>query len=287
MFIFLNKITKITVFVCIFFLLILPLHVLSAEETGETEKPLLVINDEGVTLETFNNYWNLIPNEYKAELKKEDLLQQLITQTLLVQQANNLNLQSDPEISFQIKNTIDQILIQVLLEREIIEKTFLEDNEIQSYYDENKENYWKEEEIHALNIIVESEEEANEIIQQLKEGKDFSEIAKEKSIASSASIGGDIGFISKGTLKSDIEEKLFILNLDEISEIIQIDNNFHIFKVIEKIPAGYIELAEVKSEIESQLLPAKQQENFDQYLKNLEDQARIEKNLELLDLDSE
>ncbi len=287
MFIFLNKITKITVFVCIFFLLILPLHVLSAEETGETEKPLLVINDEGVTLETFNNYWNLIPNEYKAELNKEDLLQQLITQTLLVQQANNLNLQSDPEISFQIKNTIDQILIQVLLEREIIEKTFLEDNEIQSYYDENKENYWKEEEIYALNIIVESEEEANEIIQQLKEGKDFSEIAKEKSIASSASIGGDIGFISKGTLKTDIEEKLFILNLDEISEIIQIDNNFHIFKVIEKIPAGYTELAEVKSEIESQLLPAKQQEKFDQYLKNLEDQARIEKNLELLDLDSE
>ena len=75
---------------------------------------------------------------------------------------------------------------------------------------------------------------------------------------------------------------MFILNPGEITEIIPTERGFHIFKVVEKNPAGYLELAEVKEEIEHQLLPLKQQEAFDQYLRNIEDQALIEKNIELL-----
>jgi len=51
---------------------------------------------------------------------------------------------------------------------------------------------------------------------------------------------------------------------------------------LEKNPPGYLELNEVKAEIENQLLPVKQQEAFDQYLNNLEENAIIEKNIELL-----
>ncbi|MFW6130647.1 MAG: foldase protein PrsA, partial [Atribacterota bacterium] len=243
---------------------------------------LVTINGEIITLEKFEQFWNMIPDNYKVELNKEDILDQLITQTLLIQKADDLNLREDPEIAFQVKNTVDQVLIQALLEREIIEETNLSDEEIELYYEENKENYWQEEEIHALDILVETEEEAENILQKLEEGEDFSKLAEDASIASSASEGGDIGFISKGTLRSEIEEQLFILNPGEISEIIPIENGFHIFKVLEKKPSGYKELEEVKEEIEYQLLPVRQQENFDRYLKEIEDNAIIEKNFELL-----
>jgi len=261
----------------------LSLQGVAIQEQDVSQEPLAVINGEIVTLEDFNQYWDMIPDNYKMQLNKEDVLEQLITQTLLIQKADELNLPEDPDVAFQIKNTVDQILIQFLLEKEIVEKTTLTDEDIESYYEENKENYWQEEEVHALNILVETEEQAQEVMKQLEEGQEFDLLATEISIASSASKGGDIGFISKGTLMTEIEEQLFILNPGEISEIIPTENGFHIFKVLEKNPSGYLELAEVQIEIESQLLPLKQQEVFDQYLKDIEDQAVIEKNVTLLD----
>ena len=255
---------------------------ISLQEQDDSGEPLVIINGEMITVEKFEQFWNMIPDNYKVELNKEDILDQLITQTLLIQKSDELNLREDPEIAFQIKSTVDQILIQSLLEKEIIEETRLSDEDIALYYEENKEDYWQEEEIRALNILVETEEEAENIVKKLEEGEDFAKLAEDASIASSASEGGDIGFISKGTLRSEIEEQLFILSPGEISEIIPIENGFHIFKVLEKKPSGYLELEEVKEEIEYQLLPQKQQENFDKYLKEIEDKAIIEKNVELL-----
>ena len=264
------------------FFTVFNLQVIAQEGIDNNEKALAVINGEIITLENFEQFWELIPDSYKAQLNKEDILEQLITQTLLIQKADELNLREDPEIAFQIKNAVDQILIQSLLQKEIIEKTNLSDEDIEMYYEENKDNYWQEEEIHALNILVESRDQAEDIINKLNEGEEFSSLARDFSISSSAAEGGDIGFITKGTLKAEIEEKLFILNPGEISEIIPIENGFHIFKVLEKKPSGYLELEIVKEEIRYQLLPLRQQEAFDKYLEEIEEKAIIEKNIDLL-----
>jgi peptidyl-prolyl cis-trans isomerase C len=269
-------------FAIMLFCTVFSLHIVAQENNSNSNESLAIINGEIITLEQFEQFWSLIPDNYKVQLNKEDILDQLITQTLLIQNADELNLREDPEISFQIKNAVDQILIQSLLQKEIIEKISLTDEDINTYYEENKENYWQEEEIHALNILVEDQAQAENIVNQLNEGNDFSTLAKEFSISSSASEGGDIGFVTKGTLKTEIEEQLFILNPGEVSEIIPTENGFHIFKVLEKNPSGYLGFDEVKNEIEGQLLPLRQQEAFDEYLKNIEENATIDKNTELL-----
>jgi len=279
-----KKLSLVTVFLCVLLLFFVSfsLQGISLQEQDDNGEPLVIINGEMITVEKFEQFWNMIPDNYKVELNKEDILDQLITQTLLIQKADELNLREDPDIAFQIKNAVDQILIQALLEKEIIEETSLSAEDIELYYEENKENYWQEEEVYAYNILVETEKEAQEVLQKLEEGQEFSELAKEFSIGSSASSGGDIGFISKGTLMPEIEDKLFILDPGEVSEIISTERGFHIFKVVEKNPSGYLELNEVRGELEKQLLPARQQEAFDQYLQDLEEQATIEKNLSLL-----
>lgn len=253
---------------------------ISSEESNKNI--LATVNGQNITLAEFELYWDAIPEQYKVQLTKEDLLEQIILQTLLIQKADQINLREDPQVAFQIKNVTEQVLIQSLIEKEIVEKTVLNDNEIESYYEENKENYWKDEEVHAFNIMTETMSQAEEALQKLEEGMDFSTLAQEVSIASSAAQGGDIGFISKGTLTTEIEEKIFLLNPGDISEIIPTEKGFHIFKIIEKNPAHYLELEEVKEEIRYQLLPQRQQQAFDQYLKEIEEQAIIEKNLELL-----
>lgn len=258
--------------------------VIYGQEEGQivNEQDILaLVNGNAITLGDFDQYWDAIPEQYKLQLSKEDFLEQMVIQTLLVQKAGEIELSINPEVKFQIKNATEQILIQYLIEKEIIEKTELGDDEILSYYEENKGNFWKEEEVHALNIFTETEEQAEDVLTRLNEGSDFSTLAQEVSIASSASKGGDIGFISKGTFTTEIEENIFALNQDEVSGIIPTDKGFHIFKIIEKNPAHYLTLDEVKEEIKYQLLPQKQQEAFDQYLKEIEEKAVIERNLEL------
>ncbi len=267
------------------FFIIFSIGIYSQEEY-KTEDPqviLAVINKEVITLHDFNQYWDAISDQYKTQLNKMDLLEQLIIQTLLVQNAKEIGLKDSPEVLFQIKNTTDQILIQYLIEKEIVEKTELNEEEINSFYSEHKEDYWKEEEIHALNILTNTEEEAQSVLKKLDEGLDFSILAQEISIATSASKGGDIGFISKGTLASEIEDQLFILNPGDISDIISSEKGFHIFKIIEKIPAHYVDLDELREEIRYQLLPQKQQQAFDRYLKDIEDKATIEKYSDLIE----
>jgi len=271
--------------VVLFFSIVFCATVVFAQEiiSDEGDKNILaIVNGQNITLAEFELYWDAIPEQYKVQLTKEDLLEQIILQTLLIQKADQINLREDPQVAFQIKNVTEQVLIQSLIEKEIVEKTVLNDNEIESYYEENKENYWKDEEVHAFNIMTETMSEAEEAFQKLEEGMDFSTLAQEVSIASSAAQGGDIGFISKGTLTTEIEEKIFLLNPGDISEIIPTEKGFHIFKIIEKNPAHYLELEEVEEEIRYQLLPQRQQQAFDQYLKEIEEQAIIEKNLELL-----
>ncbi|NLL61971.1 MAG: hypothetical protein GX240_04195 [Candidatus Atribacteria bacterium] len=265
------------------FLFIFPVAICGQEEGQIVNEQgiLALVNGHAITLNYFNQYWDAIPEQYKLQLSKEDFLEQMVIQTLLVQKADEIELSADPKVKFQIKNATEQILIQYLIEKEIIEKTELSDDEILSYYEENKENFWKEEEVHALNILTETEEQAEDVLTRLKEGSDFSTLAQEVSIASSASKGGDIGFISKGTFAAEIEENIFALNQDEVSVIIPTDKGFHIFKIIEKNPAHYLTLDEVEEEIKYLLLPQRQQEAFDQYLKDVEEKAVIEKNLEL------
>ena len=278
-----SKVVKITALFCLASGLIMSILITgwAAQQSEDQKVALAIVNDEVITLEEFNQYWDMIPENYKAQLNKEDVLEQIITQTLLLQKAEEINLREEPDVAFQIKNTVDQILIQSLLEKEIVDKTSLNEDDITSYYEENKEEYWQEEEVHALDILVETREQAEEVLQKLEEGQEFEAVARESSIASTAAAGGDIGFVSKGTLMPEIEEQLFTLNPGEFSEIISTDKGFHVFKVLEKNPSGYLELAEVKTEIENQLLPVRQQEAFDQYLKNAEDQATIEKNIAL------
>ena len=274
--------TTCFIFFLFYFFITCSIAIYSQEESliEDPQIILALINEEAITLNDFNQYWGSIPDQYKVQLNKIDLLEQLIIQVLLIQNAENLGIKDDPEVAFQIKNATEQILIQYLIDKEIVENTELSEEEIGTYYEENKENYWKEEAVHALNILTETEEQAIDVLKELNEGKDFSVLAQEISIATSASKGGDIGLISKGTLTPEIEDHLFVLTSGDISDIIPSEKGFHIFKIVDKFPAHYIELDEIREEISYQLLPQKQQEAFDQYLKDIEDRATIVKNLD-------
>ncbi|MDZ7722043.1 MAG: peptidylprolyl isomerase [candidate division KSB1 bacterium] len=88
-------------------------------------------------------------------------------------------------------------------------------------------------EFHALHIMVKTREKAQEIKQKLEQGQDFSTLARQHSIAPSASIGGDLGYFDRGDFSQKIESVIVSLDVNKVSDIVETAHGYNIFKRIE------------------------------------------------------
>ena len=246
------------------------------------ETILASFEGQTITLGEFNQLWEEVPEEYKLQLDKSMILDQVISEKLLIQEAKNIGLEEDNDVLEQIQKMTEQILVQVLIEREILDKTKVNDEEVLEYYEQNKDSFTEKEQVYLYNILLETEEEAQDILEQLKAGGDFSEIAQERSTGPSAAQGGDLGYLPKGTVIPEIEEVVFALELEELSTVIKTDFGFHILKITEKKPETVKTLEEVKEDIIQTLLPDKQKEAFENLLEELKNKSEIEINEEAL-----
>jgi len=89
-------------------------------------------------------------------------------------------------------------------------------------------------EIRASHILVKTEEEANELYNEIKNGKDFAGIAQEKSLCPSGQNGGDLGFFGKGMMVKPFEDAAFALEVGEISQPVQTQFGWHLIKLTDK-----------------------------------------------------
>jgi len=296
-----NKIMKsfITLSIAILYILVFlnlnPISILADEGTSATETNpedvetilppetiLASFGEQTITLGEFNQIWEEFPKDYKLQLDKSMVLDQMISEKLLIQEAKNIGLEEDKDVLEQIKKITEQILVQSLIEREILNKVKINDEEVLEYYEQNKDSFTEKEQVHLYNILLETEKEAQDVLERLKAGKDFSEIAIEKSTGPSAVQGGDLGYLSKGTIIPEIEDVVFVLELEKLSEIIKTDFGFHILKITDKKPETVKTLEEVKEGIIEILLPTKQREAFENLLEELKGKTEIEINEEAL-----
>ncbi|MBN1478665.1 hypothetical protein EH223_17030 [candidate division KSB1 bacterium] len=82
----------------------------------------------------------------------------------------------------------------------------------------------------ALHIMVKTKAEAEAITKELTAGKEFAELARTKSAAPSAAIGGDLGYFNKGDFNPVFENAILALKVDQVSDIIEVNGTFNIFK---------------------------------------------------------
>ncbi|MEA2022012.1 MAG: peptidylprolyl isomerase [Candidatus Caldatribacteriota bacterium] len=150
------------------------------------------------------------------------------------------------------------------------------DDELKEYFDKNEESFFEPEKVHARHILVETEEEALDIIQQLKEGiVDFAELAKEKSTGPSAESGGDLGFFTKGQMVKEFEDVAFALQPGEISDAVKTQFGFHIIKCEEKKDEHQPTFEESKEQINNFLRYQKENETVTKLISDLNENADI------------
>ncbi|AWW35067.1 peptidylprolyl isomerase [Mannheimia varigena] len=138
----------------------------------------------------------------------------------------------------------------VLSPKDVESKVDITDEQVQTYYDRNRGDYVTKGEVHLAHIQVATEVEAQAVEQELKNGADFAAVAKAKSADTlSANNGGDLGWAKAGTFPKAFEDAVANLEAGQVSNLVKVDNAYHIIKVLERKPEQAIELAQVKDKI--------------------------------------
>jgi peptidyl-prolyl cis-trans isomerase SurA len=188
----------------------------------------------------------------------------------------------------QMKNEMERLR---LLDAEVKAKVQVKEKEIESYYKEHMDNFNTPPEVRLQQILLmippgASEQEisqirgrAEEIVQKIKKGEDFTSLVRLYSQDSSAATGGDIGFFKQGELMPAINEVAFSLYIGEASSVIQTSAGFHIIKVLEKRERQKMTEEERNKEIWDILYTQNLDDMFKQWLKELRKKSFIESNL--------
>ncbi|MBE0449196.1 MAG: peptidyl-prolyl cis-trans isomerase, partial [Actinobacteria bacterium] len=152
------------------------------------------------------------------------------------------------------------------------------EKDIEKHYNENKALF-KKDQVRVAQVVVQKEEEAKRILNEIKGGTDFAKLAKQYSIDPYKDNGGEMPWMDKGGLYPTLAEACWKLNPGQISDVIKTDWSYHIIKLIDKRPADKITLAMVKNEVKADLLAKIKQDTYLKLIDKLRKKADIKEYL--------
>ena len=129
--------------------------------------------------------------------------------------------------------------------------------------------------MHARQIVVATEEEADALRSRILKGEDFEELARVHSLSPDAKEGGDLGVFSKGQMPEEFDQVVFRYRSGTRSKVVQSPYGFHLFKVEERFPPRSPDLEEVRDEISSRIFLKRQEAFFKEWMDSLKKQAKI------------
>ena len=233
-----------------------------AQQPGVAKPPdtaadvLAVVNGNEITRMDFEERLQQYRPEVRgwAEQNKGRVMQELVTLFLLAQEAQKQHLDQEPTTRAQIRLRTNDLLARLVVRKSVDEKVDLTEDAIRQQYEASKSEYEVEEQITASHILVKTVEEATSVLDELKQGKDFSELAKAKSVGPSGPQGGSLGTFGRGRMVPEFEAAAFALKKDEISGPVQTQFGYHIIKVTDRIEAHTKPLDEVREEVRNALV---------------------------------
>lgn len=250
-------------------------------KTGEKKegKVLAEVNSGSITTGDFDRELKNLPEYLKAMADtpqgRKEMLDTMIIRELILQQAAKDGLDKGPEIEEKLQDLRKRLIVESFLKKKVEVESKVSDEDMKKFYEQNKDKFKSGEQIKASHILVKTEKEAKDLLDKLKSGGNFEELAKKNSVDSSSAKGGDLGWFGKGSMVPAFEKAALALKEGQISDIVKSDFGFHIIKLTGKRAAGIRPFDEVKEQIKGAIMPTKQQEVFQKIKEELKKTAKI------------
>jgi peptidyl-prolyl cis-trans isomerase SurA len=202
------------------------------------------------------------------------------------------------------QNLRNQIVTQHVIGEEVGKHLAMNKDEVKRFYDEHRAEMEQPEQVRLSEILIapkrpakpaaadakpeppsEAETEAalaaaqvqaQDLLDQIRKGAKFEDLAKKDSDGPSAKDGGDLSYFKRGTLSRELEDKVFALKAGEVTDVVRTKQGYVILQVTEHQMAGIPPLKEVESRIQDELYMRKLQPALRTYLTTLREEAFID-----------
>ncbi|MEE8359620.1 MAG: peptidylprolyl isomerase [Candidatus Omnitrophota bacterium] len=178
----------------------------------------------------------------------------------------------------------EMLMIEKTIDREVRRGVNIQPSEVNNYYTENIADYTQTERVAVYGILIKTEsvrtpleslELAEDVHTGAIKGADFNELVANYSEGSHRDEGGDFGYVRRGQLLKEIEDKIFALKNGEISDILETPLGYYIFKVYDRQDEKRVPLEDVYEKVQMAIYRTKMQEKFEDWLESLKSNAYI------------
>ena len=265
-----NLITKLSASA---FALMLALPV-QAQDTLTADSVVATVNGTEITLGHMLMVRASLPEQYQQlpdDVLWDGIMDQIVQQTVLSQQDSG---EETRRIQLALENERRALMAAQVIEG--IVDSAVTDAAVQEIYDQTYLQADQAEEYNASHILVETEEEAAAIVEELNGGADFAEVARAKSTGPSGPNGGELGWFAAGMMVPEFQAAVEELEVGAISGPVQTQFGWHVIILNEKRAQEAPTLDAVRAEIEGQLSQQAVSQKIDE-LTNAADVTRTAK----------
>jgi peptidyl-prolyl cis-trans isomerase C len=202
-------------------------------KSGDDGVVVAVVNGENIYRSDVADARYLLPQQFQQlplDAVYGLLLNSLIDRKLTAAEARKEGLDQDEEVKRVMARVEEQVLQRAYLTH-YIEKR-IDDATMQKAYEDYAKDFERKKEVRARHILVDTEDQAKEVIAELDDGADFAELAKEKSKGPSGQNGGDLGYFAAEDMVPEFAEAAFALDVGSYTkEPVQTQFGWHVIKV--------------------------------------------------------
>ena len=259
-----------------------------------------------------NYYHRTLTDEKKKEIRKK-AIDYLINRELLYYEAKKKGikisekqidkLMEELEKRYKSKKNLEKLLKQTglsleqfreeLRKRLAIDKLLkdhvsvkITDKELKEYYEKNKYKFKEPEALKIRYIYIKvdpskpkgrqiARERAEKAYKEIKEGKDFGDVAYRYSDDLSRIKGGELGFVHKGRFEKPVEDVIYKLKVGEVSPLIETELGFHIVKIEAKRESRVVPFEKIKEKLKKELTEKYQKEKYEALLEDAKKELKV------------
>ena len=245
-----------------------------------SEKILAVSAGHEITEKELNDLIANYPPEQQIYLSnpnaKQEVLEQLIGFHLFSKMAEEEQIKESREYKETLAK-MENELASHMAATSVIENVVVSDDEVTAYFKETPEQFITDAQVKAKHILVDGEELAKQVAEEIAAGKSFEEAAKEYSTCPSGEKGGDLGYFGKGQMVPEFEQAAFSGEAGKVIGPVQTQFGYHLILVEDHREKKTLSFAEVKDQLKEKLLQQKKQKVYADTVKKLEEKYGVER----------
>lgn len=197
------------------------------------------------------------------------VLEQLIAQRLFLLDAQRNLYEREPAFKAQLASVKDQLLMEYSITK-CLQSVRVTEEEVRGYYDRHKEELQADESVNASHILVDSQEKAEQLLDEIRSDKiSFEDAARQHSTCPSGQQGGSLGDFSRGQMVPEFDQAVFSMEEGELRGPVKTQFGYHLIRLNKKNDVAPLSYSDVREELYRLVTQEKQQEAYQKKVNQL------------------